>query len=61
MSELQFLQENMNRLKKIESEVETPVRVRDEDMDTTQNSNVKWFETAIQNTRKVESMTSVID
>ena len=41
--------------------MKTHVRVRDEDMDTTQNSNVKWFETAIQNVRKVESMTSVID
>ena len=47
ISELQFLQENMNRLTKIESEVKSHVKVRDEDMDTTQNSNVKWFETAI--------------
>ena len=46
---------------KIEQEVEKNVNVRDEEMDVTQNSNVKWFESATANVRKVESMTRVID
>ena len=61
IAELQFLEENQNRLAKIENEVNTAVRVNDSDMDVTQTSNVKWFETATMNVRKVESMTNVID
>ena len=61
IAELQFLEDNQNRLAKIDQEVNNAVRVNDSDMDVTQNSNVKWFETATMNVRKVESMTSVID
>ena len=61
IAELQFLEDNQNRLAKIDQEVNNAVRINDSDMDVTQNSNVKWFETATMNVRKVESMTNVID
>ena len=61
LAELQFLQENMARLAKVQQDAHQHVKVSDNDMDVTQNSNVKWFETATANVRQVERMTDVID